>query len=580
MNSVIYRSHYDELAVYISSILKVKENLSAFDIELILDCDAFSEVDEYIIIWITERLMDEDTGATCGGKNILDICDIRIKKHYGEVFSNRYGLLSSAYKIISNARYSCTGQYENIVKQYIDKDYQIDRQYRQFHVAFDAVSENEAFEELRKRIENIYTNKYLSVLLPVYNTELNVKDVMRVDNSQLRFFDRNIKNAKDKTAIIISDALRYEVGQELFEKLNSDPNCSAEIKYLTGVLPAYTALGMAALLPHKDIQLSADGKVTIDGKQSDSTEKREAILQSALSNSRCVRFDDIPIKRDEIREIFTGKDAVYIYHDQIDKRGSSAENEVFSACTEAINEIFTLIKRLSVNNVYRFIITADHGFLYKRDKFNESEKIDLSGQKGAFTNRRFIIGDNPLVADGVVSVLLSDITGGNCKKYVSWPIGANVFKTSGGLNYVHGGASPQEMILPLITVKTKKGHVDTGKAEIALVSMIRKITNLITPLDFIQKEPVCDVVTPADYRLCFVSDNNEKISNEQIYQADRKDADPSKRMFRLKFNFKNKKYSNTEQYWLVAVEEKSNIELFRHQVVMDIAFADGIGFGF
>jgi hypothetical protein len=155
-----------------------------------------------------------------------------------------------------------------------------------------------------------------------------------------------------------------------------------------------------------------------------------------------------------------------------------------------------------------------------------------------------------------------------------------VFKTSGGLNYVHGGASPQEMILPLITVKTKKGHVDTGKAEIALVSMIRKITNLITPLDFIQKEPVCDVVTPADYRLCFVSDNNEKISNEQIYQADRKDADPSKRMFRLKFNFKNKKYSNTEQYWLVAVEEKSNIELFRHQVVMDIAFADGIGFGF
>ena len=143
---------------------------------------------------------------------------------------------------------------------------------------------------------------------------------------------------------------------------------------------------------------------------------------------------------------------------------------------------------------------------------------------------------------------------------------------------MHGGASPQEIILPLIMVKTEKGHVDTHPAKIALVSMVRKITNLITQLDFIQQEPVSDIVTSAEYKMYFISDYNEKISNEQLYQADRKDADPNKRVFRCRFNFKNKKYDGEKQYWLVAVDNKSGAELFRHQVIMDIAFADDFGF--
>lgn len=52
------------------------------------------------------------------------------------------------------------------------------------------------------------------------------------------------------------------------------------------------------------------------------------------------------------------------------------------------------------------------------------------------------------------------------------------------------------------------------------MSLVQKITNLITSLDFIQSDPVSDVVKKADYKLYFISDNNEKISNENIYIAD------------------------------------------------------------
>lgn len=119
---------------------------------------------------------------------------------------------------------------------------------------------------------------------------------------------------------------------------------------------------------------------------------------------------------------------------------------------------------------------------------------------------------------------------------------------------------------------------ETSTAEIALVSLTTKITNLITTLDFVQTEPVSDVVKETNYRVYFISDNNEKISNENIVIADKKDKDTTKRMFRLRFNFKNKKYDKSQKYYLVAYDDKNDIEILRHEIIMDVAFADDFGF--
>ena len=130
----------------------------------------------------------------------------------------------------------------------------------------------------------------------------------------------------------------------------------------------------------------------------------------------------------------------------------------------------------------------------------------------------------------------------------------------------------------MIDVKTERGHMETRPSQIALVSMVQKITNLITYLDFIQSEPVSDVVKSTRYKLFFISEDNEKISNECIYTADKKDIEPQKRIFRLKFNFKNKQYEKTKKFYLVAFDEKNDLEILRHAVIMDIAFANDFGF--
>ena len=168
----------------------------------------------------------------------------------------------------------------------------------------------------------------------------------------------------------------------------------------------------------------------------------------------------------------------------------------------------------------------------------------------------------------------------NDPKVVSFPVSSNVFKVAGGgQNYVHGGSSPQEMLVPVIDIRMEKGHIETKNAEIALVSMIQKITNKITILEFIQSEPVSDTVKATTYKMFFVSEDNERVSNEVSLFADSRDPDALKRMFRMKFQFKDKRYDRDKQYFLVVYDDNTGLEVFRHPMLMDLAFADDFGFG-
>jgi hypothetical protein len=241
-----------------------------------------------------------------------------------------------------------------------------------------------------------------------------------------------------------------------------------------------------------------------------------------------------------------------------------------------------MMKRLAANaNTGHFIVTADHGFLYKRDKLMETDKIIHLADKDAFKSRRFIVSEEALDDDGVISFSMADILRNNDSKKVSVPISSNVFKVpGGGQNFVHGGSSPQELILPVIQVRVEKGHTETRPAQIKLVSMVQKITNLIIFLDFIQSEAVSAVIKETSYKIFFISEDNERISNECVFIADKRDNDSNHRVFRLKFIFKNKSYDTSKRYYLVAFDEKNDVEVLRHEVIMDIALADDFGFSF
>ena len=586
MNNVKCGGTFDVLSASAVSELDAAGWLSKMQPEELLECEAFAEINDIIIKWIVGCLMAENTGAKLLSLGIPEICRLRAAKHFGEAYKERYAILEKAFAVVGAAAFVCPEKAADIAKFYTSAGWRNDAAYRVFYLHYDRLADRTQFEPLRERVEAIYTNVYLDKLCGAWSGAIAASCAETALPPQQRFWNRFVDLSKGRVIVIISDALRYEAAAELAELLARDEKCSAQIEAMAGVLPSVTKFGMAALLPHQALSVTKDFKALIDGRPCESTEQREAILQAAAPKSRCLLFDDVMnAKREELRPIFADKDVIYIYHNQIDARGDKAntENEVFAACEEAISEIYGLIRSLTETvSARHFIVTADHGFIYKRDKVQEYDKLEGLA-KGAGAGKRYVITGERPDADGICSFPLSAWASADDKRTVSVPCGVSIFKTQGGgLNYVHGGASPQEMIVPIIDVKTLRGRQETKPAQITvLMSAGTKITSLMQSFEFFQTEPVTDVVKEAVYRIYFTNESGGKISNENVFNADIREADSAKRIVRFRFTFKNRRYGTGEKFYLVVMPEGGDgyrEPLIRQQVIMDVAFADDFGF--
>jgi uncharacterized protein (TIGR02687 family) len=448
--------------------------------------------------------------------------------------------------------------------------------------------------ELRDKIENIYVNGYLNTLSIKWSDSLETLNgnwtipgmIMQKDfyNTYIKPF----KNRRERVFVIISDALRYEVAREFCDMLNKERKGSTEIVYMQGCIPSSTRLGMSSLLPHKAITLDEDYKAYVDGISSEGTDNRNRILNNYSQESIAVQFMDvIDMKRDDMRKTFGGKELIYIYHNAIDARGdnSKTEREVFDAVEEAFKELILLINNL-VNNVTatNIIITADHGFIYKRGNLMESDKISKGSIEDAYENRRFVLSTKTLELDGTLTFDMEYLLGpGTSLKYIS-PRGVNRFKVQGtGANYVHGGTSLQEILIPVIKFKndrSKDSKNEVTKVDVKLTSITRKITNTISYLEFFQTEKIEDKRVPLRLKVYFADEDGNRISNENIIIADSKSETYEERSFREKFVLKNRKYDKTKKYYLIMEDEEETVEKIYDKIpfIIDIAISDDFGF--
>ena len=281
MNNILYRGRYDELSAHVASGLNVQKAFSDYSPDDLVNCDTFLAIDQILIKWIVERLLTEDVGAALDGLTIPQICEKRSKMHFGEKTGGCYQMLDSAYQIIQAGNYRCPDSFKEILRQYQEEDFRLDYEYRRFYSAYDQLEETAAFEPLRDLVENIYTNEYLETLLPKWNAAIQEPDSVMALPLQRDFYARNLKNAKERTVVIISDAMRYEVGKELFRRMQDDPKCTAKLEVQLSVLPSYTRLGMAALLPHAELTMTDDFV-----KQFCISTARTALVSSLTTSSR------------------------------------------------------------------------------------------------------------------------------------------------------------------------------------------------------------------------------------------------------------------------------------------------------
>lgn len=586
MNNEETKEFYDGFASKAAAELNVVNLITQIPLEDVVSSDALKEFDDNIIDWIAAKLEDQMLDEKISGMTIPEICKTRSKSgyHFSSVYREKYQMLIAAYHVfkeVSLHRYQST--IKEAVEDYVGGTYLIDTYYRKFYYYLDRIGMDTNIEKIRDLVENMYTNKYLTDFANKWNQSLTNEEYdAYTETRQEEFFSHFVRpfmneSGGGRVVVIISDGMRYECACELLDNLDLDEKCDAKIDHMLSVLPSETTLGMASLLPNKDIKVDGNLDIFVDDLHcGNSTVERQKILQTVVPKSACYEFDSVmQAKQAEIREMFQDKDLVYIYQNQIDQRGEGmrSDNEVFNACQEAIEEIQTMIRRLTgyISNT-RYLITADHGFIYKRDKLPESDKIKMEKITASFKNKRYLLSDEPILNDALVSRCMAYLSKMNTI-FVTTPIGADIIKMpGGGQNYVHGGSSLQEMVVPVIKVNTFKGKQDTGLVNVELSSFHHRVTNIEVKLDFMQMEAVTDTVKPRRLQAFFVDADGAKISFPVPITANIKSADAKDRLIQEKFTLKSGCYSRDQEYFLViADQDDEKKELHRYKFEIDIS---------
>ena len=168
---------------------------------------------------------------------------------------------------------------------------------------------------------------------------------------------------------------------------------------MQSALPSYTQLGMASLLPNKEIAIAENdsGTVLVDGQSSVGTANRAKILQAAVpGGAQAISAEEfLKLNKEESRALVRDNEVLYVYHNRIDSVGDKkdAEGRVFEAVNDTIQELLVLVKTCCIN-FNNMIITADHGFIYQNNELDESDFAALINDPNIFIDRRFLLGRN------------------------------------------------------------------------------------------------------------------------------------------------------------------------------------------
>ena len=578
MNNTNYIDIFNNISDTLEDKLNVPNAIKNVNVDSYIKCDSFKIFDRKIINHYVNLLY-----ANKEKFEFDEILEQREKSHFYSNFEDEYQLIRWANEFIGLInefqREILPDDVNELIDIFANKFINIDKTYRKFYYHYDRIEDTDYLENLRVLIENMYANIFLFEINPKFTSLFNNLNEISI-TKQWRFYKNFILNKKTKTVVIISDALRYGCGVELKEELDKNPTWTNTIQPMLSTVPSYTALGMASLLPNKEIKYD-NKNILVDGKYCSNREYRERILQDYNPNAIAVNFDDInSMNQSKLRDLTKGKDLVYIYHDQIDAIGDHAptENEVFAASQVAIDEITKLVARLVDSaNFVRVLITADHGYIYKRDNLEESDKVNLDSIDAIYKNKRFLLTDYETDIPGTKCLSLDYID--NEDIFVTVPKGSDIFKLTGpGLNYVHGGLSLEEVIVPVIELKSRRGGKGQRTVELQLINSNNKIHNYEENLSFFQKENISKTVLPLEASIYFEDDEGNKISNEVLIFADRNSEYAEDRQFKEKFTLKRISYSKSKRYYLVIKDTKTDLEINRHEFMIDIAFQGGIDF--
>jgi hypothetical protein len=364
------------------------------------------------------------------------------------------------------------------------------------------------------------------------------KDGFKIQGAlkQTEIFDKKVRPSLDegKTVCIWADALRLEMAHRLADILSDE--FGVKITPAMARAPTVTEIGMASLLPGaKDgrVVQAGEGRLALEigGTTIKSRPDRMKYLNGYIKKSglrffSCNLDDLLPKPKNSISKAISEADLIVVTSQEIDELCESDNISLArSSMSELLHRLQGALRILSALGIDRFILTADHGYIFG-EELGEEMKINPPGGETLDLTRRSWVGRGGSADSSCLRLRLSDLgQAGDLEMAVPWRFAC--FRVKGGARaYFHGGLSPQEVIVPVLTMAALRkkleneveivwslahaGRVTTRIFLVTISGRARKFQPLVPPtirLELWDKSTPISEIDGASYG--FINDTKE-----------------------------------------------------------------------
>ncbi|MBY5873815.1 BREX-1 system phosphatase PglZ type A [Rhizobium leguminosarum] len=546
-NNRHWAAAFETLSERYQSLLAISADLKKRDFRTLVGIDHFEEIDREIIRQIVKALSAQAVGAP----EVLTWVRERRQSHWYAKYEDIYqaiGFATEFQQALAEAHLGMTSAAEG-VQRYVSTWYRLDQLYRKFIYHMQKSGQAQLLADLYESVENRYTNSYVLAVNDAWQDQIARLSDWKIPGyaSQADFYREQAaeyRRKDQKVAVIISDAFRFEVAEECLRRIRALDRFDADLKPMISSLPSYTQLGMAALLPHNGLAMAEDGSGDIlsGGQNTRGLAAREKLLAAGRNGdtAKALKFEDVMNMRvDEGKALFRDNHIIYIYHNRIDAIGDKMQTEDLlpQAAEDTIDDLTKLVRKLTSANFSNILITADHGFLYQHRALDESDFAiaDPKGDEVLFRNRRFVIGRGLAPTEGMKHFTAANL-GLSGDLDVLIPNSINRMRVKGaGSRFVHGGASLQEIVIPVIRVG-KQREADIGQVEVQiLVSGRSLISSGQTAVTLYQVQPVSEKMRSREVLAGIYAMDGTLISDEYTLVFDFSSDNPREREMPRKF---------------------------------------------
>lgn len=371
---------------------------------------------------------------------------------------------------------------EELTEHYTDQWWEIDAAYRNYvQSASSLVQAINGLDRAREVVTGFYT-RFLRAL----NRDLaeSIQADPTLGPPQTSFWEQYV-DTDPGTAIIVCDALRYELANELGNRLD-ELDADVSLDHVSAAFPSITEVGMAAHLPGQ-LGLDISGNnltVTVDGESMSEKGDRVSVLEA--EGFEVENLSDIATKPTSKLQK-SDLPPLVVYSGVIDKLGENLDNDeqTLAKATDHIQEVERVVRKLKTAGYTRFVITADHGFLYT-ERLPEELKLRLSANPDVLKRRFAATKGLPVDDPSVITFEPDDLRELDIESNgvsLSFPHGVACFTAPGGnMRYFHGGISVQELVVPCVTIVGEAEEQAEQQFDVA-VSFPTAVTNNIVSVE-------------------------------------------------------------------------------------------------